>query len=416
MLQANSMFSSWMRTLMLYQVFSLATCVASTAADWSQFLGPTRNGITPETGWLAEWPDEGPKVLWNASLGKGFSSFAVVGDRAYTMGSVDGKEILYCLNAGNGEEIWRHQYPAALRALYHEGGPCGTPSVAGNAVFTIGKEGRVCCLAAANGEVRWERDLAKELEVEITGFGISCSPLVEGDKVIVDVGVMAALSVKDGSVLWKAPPAPKAFTSPVSFDLEGRRCGATLNGFGLWVFDLNTGEEGCRLRWETFDDTNCTTPVIQGNRIFVSSGYDRGGTVLEVAWGKEPKVIWDNRNMRNHFNMSVLWKGYLFGFDGNVNRENQGQLRCVSFDNGEVKWTEPSVAKGGLIISDGKIIALTDKGELVVAEADPKGFRISSRAQVLGGLCWTSPVLAGGRIYCRNAEGEAVCLDVRRQP
>lgn len=396
---------------------SLCVLVSTSAScgqvNWPQFMGPDRNGITSETGWLAEWPNEGPPILWNASLGKGYSSFAVVGDRVWTMGNQEGKETILCLNALTGEELWRYQYPAGLCATYHAGGPCTTPSIDGDAVYTLGKEGHLCCLSAMDGKLRWERNLPKDLEVEVSDFGISCSPLVEGDLVLVDVGVMAALDKKDGKVLWKHPPVRRAFTSPVAFDLEGRRCAATLNGYGLLVFDLKTGEEGCRYRWETFDDTNCATPVVQGNRIFISSAYDVGGAVLEVAWGKEPNVIWKNRNMRNHFALSVLWKGYLYGFDGSVHKEDQGELRCVSFETGEVKWSEPSVAKGGLIMSDGKIIAITDKGELVVAVATPQEFKTLSRFQVLGGSCWTPPVLSGGLIFCRNAEGDAVCVDVR---
>ncbi len=383
--------------------------------NWPQFLGPDRNGITPETDWLDKWPEEGPPILWNASLGIGYSSFAVVGDRAWTMGSQNGKETVLCLNALTGQEIWRYQYPAGLRNANHVGGPCTAPLIEGDTVYTLGKEGHLCCLSATDGKLRWERDLPKELGVEVTDFGISCSPLVEGDLVLVDVGIMAALNKKDGTTLWKHPPVRRAFTSPVAFDLEGRRCAATLNGYGLLVFDLKTGEEGCRYRWETFDETNCATPVVQGNRIFISSAYDVGGAVLEVAWGKEPKVIWKNRNMRNHFNMSVLWEGYLYGFDGNVSRNNQGELRCVSFETGEVKWSEPSVAEGGLIISQGKLIAITGKGELVVAGATPEGFKPLSRLQVLGGTCWTPPVLSGGLIFCRNAEGDAVCVDVRKK-
>ncbi len=402
--------------LALVSMFLLPVAASRGAlVDWPQFMGANRNGITPENGWLAEWPSEGPAILWNASLGTGYSSFAVVGDRTWTMGYQEGNEVILCLNAQTGAEIWRYQYPSELRGAYHLGGPCTTPLVDGDVVYTLGKEGRLCCLAAADGKLRWEKDLPKELEVEVTSFGISCSPLVEGEMVLVDVGVMVAVNKKDGAILWKHPPVRRAFTSPVAFDLDGRRCAATLNGYGLLVFDLKTGEEGCRYRWETFDDTNCATPVVKGNRIFISSAYDVGGAVLEVAWGKEPKVIWKNTNMRNHFALSVLWEGNLYGFDGNVNRDNQGQLKCVSFETGEVKWTEPSVANGGLIIADGKIIALSDKGELVVAAASPEGFKPLSRCQVLGSCCWTPPVLSGGRIYCRNDVGDAVCVDVREK-
>lgn len=386
---------------------------ASEAADWPYFLGPNRNGVSAETGWKSEWPNEGPPIQWTASIGTGFASFAVVGDRTWTMGNFDGQETILCLDANTGKEIWRYSYPEELYGTFHEGGPCATPSIDGDAVYTMGKAGMLVCLTASDGKVRWSHDLPEELGVEVSDFGISASPLVVEDQVITDCGVLASFDKKTGNLVWKKPPVPRAFTSPTVFTLDGRTCGATLNGYGLLLFDPKTGEEGCRYKWETFDDTNCTTPIISGNRIFISSAYDRGGAVLEVKWGEEPKVIWDNRNMRNHFSASVLWDGFLYGFDGNVNRDNQGELRCVSFADGELKWSEPSVTKGGLIISDGKILALSDKGELVAARATPDGFQELARAQILGGRCWTPPVFSGGRLFCRNAVGDAVCFHLR---
>ncbi|NUN95185.1 MAG: PQQ-binding-like beta-propeller repeat protein [Candidatus Omnitrophica bacterium] len=386
---------------------------SSITSDWPQFLGPNRDGISPETGWKAEWPEEGPPILWRAGVGTGYSSVAVVGERAYTMGNVGGQETVYCLDANTGEVVWKHSYPADLYALYNDGGPACTPLIAGDSVYTLGRGGVALRLNRESGKVEWQKNLPKEFSLEVEDFGISCSPMLEGDQLILDPGAMMALKRTDGSLIWKAPPVPRAFTSPMAFTLDGKRLGATLNGDGLWVFEVDSGKEVCRHPWETFDRTNCTTPVVSGNKVFVSSGYDRGGAVLEIGLGKEPKVIWDNRNMRNHFNISVLWRDHLYGFDGNVNRDNQGQLRCVDFKTGEAEWTEDTVAKGGLLISDGKIVAISDKGELTIAEASPEGFNPTTRLQVLGGKTWTPPTLARGRIYCRNSSGEIACIDVR---
>jgi outer membrane protein assembly factor BamB len=398
-----------------FHAFSSLAATAYTQVDWPQFLGPTRNGISPETGWQAVWPKEGPKILWEIEVGTGFSSVAVEGDRAYTMGNMAGQETLYCLKTETGEVVWKQGYPSQLKAVIHEGGPCCTPSVDKDCIYTLGKEGQMYCFEKTTGKVLWWRNLPKDYNLEVEDFGISCSPLLEGEQVIVDPGSMMALNKRTGSLIWKHEPVPRAFTSPVAFELEGRRLGATLNGYGLLVFEIDGGKEICKHPWETFDKTNCTTPVISGNRIFVSSAYDRGGAVLEVGLDKPPKVIWDNANMRNHFNISVLWEGHLYGFDGNSNRDNQGELRCLDFNTGEVRWSEPSILKGGLLISDGKLVAISDKGELAIAEASPKGFQALSRAQVLGGRCWTPPTLSGGRIYCRNAAGNVVCIDVRGQ-
>jgi outer membrane protein assembly factor BamB len=143
--------------------------------------------------------------------------------------------------------------------------------------------------------------------------------------------------------------------------------------------------------------------------MFLSSGYGHGSALLDIR-NKQPSVLWENKEFRNHINSSVLWQGYLYGVDDISNTKYE--LKCISLDTGDLKWSEPKFGKGSLIIADGKIIGLSDKGELMVAEASPKEFKPISHAQVLGGKCWTTPILANGRIYCRNAKGDLVCLDV----
>ncbi|MEK7706606.1 MAG: alcohol dehydrogenase, partial [Verrucomicrobiota bacterium] len=148
---------------------------------------------------------------------------------------------------------------------------------------------------------------------------------------------------------------------------------------------------------------------ISGGRIFVSSGYDHGGALIDVSGGK-PKLAWENKNMRNHFNSCVLLSGFLYGFDGDAGKPTT-TLKCLELTTGEVKWEEKT-GVGGLMAADGKLIVLTEKGELMVVAATPDGFKPISRAQALGGKCWTTPALANGQIFCRNAKGDLVCLDV----
>ena len=165
-----------------------------------------------------------------------------------------------------------------------------------------------------------------------------------------------------------------------------------------------TGPRAALAHGGSYFDVNAADPVVSGARVFISSGYKHGGALLDVSRGS-PQLVWENKNMRNQFNSCVLWQGHLYGVDDN-------QLRCLAFDTGEVKWTDKISGKGSLMLADGKLIVLSEKGELFVAEASPAGFKPRSRAQVLGGKCWTTPVLANGRIYCRNAAGDVVCVDV----
>jgi outer membrane protein assembly factor BamB len=164
------------------------------------------------------------------------------------------------------------------------------------------------------------------------------------------------------------------------------------------------GKELWRFPWKTQYDVNPTDPILSGNKVFISSGYNHGAGLFDVG-SSPPKKVWENKNMRNHMNSCVLWKGHVYGLDEN-------QLRCLVFDTGEVKWTDKVTGKGSLMLADGKLIVLSEKGELLVADASPDGFKPIARAQVLGGKCWTTPVLANGKIYCRNAAGDVVCVDV----
>jgi outer membrane protein assembly factor BamB len=164
------------------------------------------------------------------------------------------------------------------------------------------------------------------------------------------------------------------------------------------------GQQVWSYPWKTSYDVNAADPVLDGDKMFISSGYNHGGAVVKFT-GQGAEKVWENKNMRNHFNTCVLWQGHLYGPD-------DSGLRCLVFDTGDLKWTYGGFGKGSLMIADGKLVALSEKGELIIAEPAPTEFKLISRAKVLTGKCWTMPVLSNGRIYCRNAVGDVVCLDV----
>ena len=193
------------------------------------------------------------------------------------------------------------------------------------------------------------------------------------------------------------------------FDSGGTRVVAIMASEAIDVVKPSDGALIWSFPWKTLYDVNAADPIISAGKMFISSGYGHGSALLDIR-GNKPAVLWQNKNFRNHINSSVLWKGYLYGVDDVSN--SKYELKCLAWDTGEVKWSDPKFGKGSLIIADGKIIGLSDKGELMVAEASPKEFKPISRTQVLGGKSWTTPVLSNGRIYCRNAKGDLVCLDV----
>ncbi len=378
--------------------------------DWPQWRGPNRNGISAETGWLAKWPEKGPKRLWKVNIGAGYSSVAVSKGRLYTMGNRKNTDIVWCLNAATGKELWKQSYPC--RNVEHAG-PRATPTVEGDVVYTISQRGHVCCFKAAKGEEVWSKNLARELKVRLPKWGFAGSALVEGKLLIVNIGTAgAALDKATGKVVWKTGTGRSGYASPVAFDMDGRRCVLIFGATALFCVDVKTGARLWSVPWKTEYNVNAADPIVVGNKIFISSGYGVGCALLEVKEGK-PNILWRNRNMKNHFSNCVLLKGHLYGSDGNV-EQARTTLKCMDFATGKVKWTRRGMKMTSLMAADGKLLVLAELGLLLVAEASPEGFNPISRTQALTGeRCWTVPVLAGGRIYCRNnMRGELVCLDV----
>jgi outer membrane protein assembly factor BamB len=374
------------------------------AVDWHRWRGPDANGISKETDWSPTWPSEGPKQLWKANVGTGFSSVSVSHGRVYTVGNKDKQDTVYCFDADTGLVLWKHPYSAPLDAKYYQGGPSATPSVDGDHVYTSSKRGQVFCLDAATGKVVWSRDLAKELGAKVPTWGFASSPLVDGNLVILNLGSAGtALEKATAKVVWTSGKEEAGYSTPVPFSAGGERCVALFLAESVAAFRIKDGKEVWRQTWKTDYDVNAADPIIDGDNIFISSGYNRGAALLKILSG-QPNVAWENKNMRNHFNSCVLIGGHLYGFD-------ESELKCVEWLTGKVTWSEQSLGKGALMAADGKLIVLGEKGELVIVEAVAASFKPLSRAQVLGGLCWSTPVLSNGRIYCRNAKGDLVCLD-----
>jgi outer membrane protein assembly factor BamB len=383
----------------------LTGAATAKAEDWNRYRGPNLNGISKETGWQANWPVEGPKRLWKASVGVGFSSVTVSQGHVYTIGNADDTDTVFCFDAVSGKPVWKHPYPCKLDPKYYEGGPSSTPTVDGDRVYTMSKKGDLLCLNSSNGEVVWSKNVHDELGAQEPTWGFAGSPLVEGDKLILNVGEAGtAFDKKTGKLIWTSGKGVSGYSTPVPFDQGKQRCVAIMAAKSVIAVKVADGKEVWSYPWETTYDVNAANPIISDGRIFISSGYGHGCALLDISKDK-PAKIWENKNMRNHFASSILWKGSIYGVDEN-------ELKCLTWDNGEVKWGEKKFGKGSLMMADGKIIGLSEKGELMVAEATPAAFKPVSQAQVLGGKCWSVPVLSNGKVYCRNAKGDLVCLDV----
>lgn len=377
---------------------------AASTTDWPQWRGPERTGISAETGWMAQWPAP-PRTVWKAAVGEGYSSVAVAAGRVYTMGFSGGQDAVWCFDAATGRLVWKQSYPCEAGEYP---GPRCTPTVDGDKVYTLSRLGELHCFDAATGKIAWNVNVAKVAAAKRPQWAFACSPLVLGKQVIVDVGPIVALDKADGKLAWKAGEDLAGYGSPLAFTLNGATMIASFNDYGPIVVDPAGPKVVARARWQTQYGVNAVTPIVQGDTLFISSGYNRGAALFQIA-GDALKPVWENKNMRNHTNNCVLWNGCLYGFDGQV---DQGALTCLDYKTGERKWVEKTVKAGALMLADGKLIVQSSKGDLIVAEASPAAYKELARAPVLTGTCWTTPVLSGGRIFCRNHKGDLVCVDV----
>ncbi len=216
---------------------------AANADDWPQWRGPNRNGISAEKGWLTDWPEQGPKKLWSASLGAGCSSVSVKGDRVFTMGNVADKESVYCLGAETGKTIWKYEYDCPLNPKNFEGGPGTTPTIYDNRVYSLSRSGHLHCLDADSGSLVWKKEAVKELGTQEPTWGLTCSPYAFGDKVVVNLDKVIAFKKDTGETLWQTERIGAGYSTPAEIVLEGKQYLAVFGTVGLVVLDGDSGKE-----------------------------------------------------------------------------------------------------------------------------------------------------------------------------
>jgi outer membrane protein assembly factor BamB len=376
--------------------------------DWPHWRGPARNGISAETGWQARWPAGGPKRLWSEDVGFGYSCVSVVGGRAYTMGHQGGKDSVFCFDAAKGTLEWRHRYACRGDMDGHRG-PRATPTVHDGRVYTLSLAGHLFCLSADEGNELWAKNVT-EHGGQVPRWGLACSPVVLGEQLIVDAGRVLAFDRRTGRLLWRSEKFPAGYATPTPFERGGRTHLAAFNGYGLVILDAANGETRLKMRWKTAFGVNAAAPIVADGKVFISSGYGTGCALIDVT-GDAAQVVWQNKSMCNHFNACVLYEGHLYGFNGNAGR--RGRLTCLDFKTGrQVRWSKRGLDTGSLMLADGKLIVMGERGDLAIVEATSEAFNLISRAKVLSGTCWTVPVLSHGRIYCRDNDGKLVCVDV----
>lgn len=403
-------------------VFTGITCQLATAADWPQFLGPSRNGISTETGLIESWPAAGVKEVWRAKGGVGMSGLAIQGGRLTTLVQQEGQQWLVSIDAKTGQSQWK----TALAPEYKDrqgDGPRATPTLAGELVFAFTGDGTLAAVNAADGKIRWSHNVVQELGGKVADYGMSSSPLVADDLVVVTAGApkacVAAYRTSTGERAWTAGDDATGYSSPVMLDLRGRKQLVVFTGSSALGLEPKQGQILWRYAYETDYDCNIATPVAVDGNVLISSGENHGSVLLKIMPSGdkfEVQEVWQSEGprsaLRSEWQTPILLAGKLYGLDNIGSAGPVTHLTCLDAATGKPLWQQPRFGKSNLIAADGKLIFSTMAGELVLVRATPKAFEEIGRQMVLGPTR-QAPALANGLVYLRD-DKEIVCLDLQR--
>jgi outer membrane protein assembly factor BamB len=410
-------------TLLLFLVPAVAS-----ADDWPQWRGRDRDGHAHGAKLPKTWPEKPPKPLWTAKVGEGQASPAVADGRLFVMGRDDkGNEIVWCLDAATGKEVWKLSYACAYKPSADSAGqgPKSTPTVDGDRVFAFGVKGMLHCLRVKDGEVLWKHDLHKLYwgvakdqwgdDAYSTCCGAAAAPLVYDKRVLLPVGgkkagAVTAFERDTGKVAWHSPLKDRSsYASGMIAELAGKKQLVGFTGLRIGGFSLTDGS----LLWgEPFEaryEQTILTPVIYKGKVIVG-GEGRATFALEVVKKGDKlaaKEVWKNDRLKAYMTSPVAVKDHLYGLS------ERGELVCVNLEDGETAWGAGAFGSYGSILAAGDVLLVTSKnGELHVVEANPKKFSRKARWKVTGNdPVWGHLALVGSRLYVRD-KTDVVCYDL----
>lgn len=389
--------------------------------DWPRWRGPEANGISRESDWNPSVLTDYDRVVWERNIGRGHSAVSIVDGKLYTMGlrqipqptDTLYEEIVFCLDAVTGEEVWRYGYASAYEAWPGAG---ATPTVDNDRLYTLGRNGELYCFNADNGGVLWFRNLVDDSLSVKPDWGFCASPLATKNLLLLNVAQSGiALNKLTGELVWKSPKAKGGLATPVLFEKQGKQYAAINTDDILHAVDIENGNVIWTHPWETHND-----PIVINNKLFLTAW--RGGCCLLDVSGDQPKVEWHQRRMRCSY-----WQNYVVVNDHGfgIGREGQKSVyQCIDLKTGDVKWSEDLGELGSLMAAAGKLIILNGNGNLILANAVPDGFQEIVNARVFRlrhwrtypnndpHACWTAPVLSNGCIYSRTTWGDLICVNV----
>lgn len=387
------------------------------AEDWPQLLGPGRDGHYTGPPLARQWTGGAPRELWRRPVGQGFAGPVVVGGRLVLFHREGAAEIVEAVDARNGDPIWRYDYDTSYRDDFgFDEGPRSVPVVADGRVYTFGAQGALHAVDLETGDGVWNVDTRERFQFRKAFFGAAGSPLVEDGRVLANIGGgqagIVAFDADSGDVLWTAAGEEASYSSPIGATFGGVRHAVFFTRNSLIGIDPATGRTRFERSWRARirASVNAATPLVIGDRIFVSAQYGTGAGLFEVD-GLQLAEIWTSDDaMSNHYATSVHHDGYLYGFHG---RQEYGpSLRAVELATGAVAWNEDGFQAGTVTLAGDLLVIVRETGELVLAEASPNGFAPLARAQILPPVIRAYPALADGLLYVRNGD-TLVCLDLR---
>jgi len=391
------------------QIFTLiagiALSLATNAEDWPVWRGSGHNSINQEKGIKAS-----SQIAWKKNVGNGYSAVSVYKDKLLTAGNSDGQDTIYCLNPNTGVEIWKYSYSSSAGRRFP--GPRATPITDGKKVWMLSRNGDLICLNLSNGKKVWSKKVltsgAKNLR-----WGLASSPMLLGKLIVVNVGANGMAFNKDsGKKAWANSGGTGAYATPMPFKYKKKQYVALFMGKELIISNAN-GKKVASYPWISKYDINAADPVISadGKFIFATSGYNIGRGALLKFNGKSLSKVWKNRNLCGQFSTPVLYKGVLYGVNGNIG--SRKSLCAVDFKTGARKW-RGTLRFGSLLIAGDMLVYLEENGKLSFLKINPSKEEIIKSVQVLrGGKSWTMPVVAKGMLYCRNSKGNLVCLNLK---
>jgi outer membrane protein assembly factor BamB len=380
---------------------------------WTDFRGPNRDGLYDQTPILTAWPKPGLTRLWKQPVGGGYASFVIAEGRAFTIEQRRNREVVAAYDVNTGREIWTDSWAADFRESMGGDGPRATPTWHEGRLYAQGAEGELRCLDAATGKVVWSKNILADNGASNLTWGMSASPLIVDEKVIVQPGGPGGKSVVayhklTGAVVWKTLDDKQAYTSPMLVTLGGRRQIITVTAVRAVGLAPEDGAPLWEYPWVTEYDVNASQPIVTGpSRVFISTGYGHGAALIELQpAGKAftARAVWQNTRMKNKFNPSVLYQGHVYGLD-------EGILACLDVETGQQKWKGGRYGYGQLLLAGGHLVVTTETGEVVLLKATPERHQELARFSAVAGKTWNVPALAGGLLFVRNTT-EMACFRI----